>query len=102
MIALIACLCLVLACFAPWGLGNHLEFEARVFRRRRELLPSRVAGLLEDERPAWQYGHIAADIINFKAFGGHYNHCHRWTIVAEMRALAETPAQHAFALGYLA
>lgn len=86
---------------AAWGPGNHLEFEARVFRRRRELLPARVADLIESERPAWQYGHIAADIINFKAFGGHYNHCHRWTIVDEMLGLARSRPDEAFVLGYL-
>ncbi|MBK8179958.1 MAG: zinc dependent phospholipase C family protein [Planctomycetes bacterium] len=86
---------------AAWGPGNHLEFEARVFRRRKELLPPRVAALISAEREAWQYGHIAADLINFKAFGGHYNHCHRWTIVAEMREVARTPGEEAFALGYL-
>jgi len=85
-----------------WGPGNHLEFEARVWRRRKELLPPRVCTLLSEQRAAWQYGNIAADLINFKAFGGHYNHCHRWTIVEDMRALATTPAQEAFALGYLA
>src|SRR5687767_9235253 len=102
MIPLLALLATLLVTALAWGPGNHLEFEARVWRRRKELLPPRVSDLLASERAAWQYGNIAADIINFKAFGGHYNHCHRWTIVAEMRALAETPAQHAFALGYLA
>jgi hypothetical protein len=88
--------------FAGWGPGNHLEFEARVWRRRKELLTPRVAELISAERAAWQYGNIAADLINFKAFGGHYNHCHRWTIVDEMRALSDSPAEEAFALGYLA
>ncbi len=93
-----------LVCFAVagWGPGNHLEFEARVWRRRKELLPPRVCALISAERSSWQYGHIAADLINFKAFGGHYNHCHRWTIVDEMRGLARTNAEEAFALGYLA
>ncbi len=102
MIFLIAFLALVLLVGANWGPGNHLEFEARVWRRRKELLPPRVCALISDEREAWQYGNIAADLINFKAFGGHYNHCHRWTIVEEMRDLARSPAEHAFALGYLA
>jgi hypothetical protein len=92
---------LAAAGLAAWGPGNHLEFEARVFRRRRELLPARVAALIEAERPAWQYGHIAADLINFKSFGGHYNHCHRWTIVDEMLALSRSRAEEAFVLGYL-
>ncbi|MEO6710191.1 MAG: zinc dependent phospholipase C family protein [Planctomycetota bacterium] len=97
----ILALLLFVSC-AGWGPGNHLEFEARVWRRRKELLPPKVSALISAERSAWQYGNIAADLINFKAFGGHYNHCHRWTIVDEMRALSESPAQEAFCHGYLA
>ena len=84
-----------------WGPGNHLEFALRLYRSRRRRLPSAVATLLREERSAFLYGNIAADIINFKGFGGHYNHCHRWTIVEAMREHAETPAQHAFIYGYL-
>lgn len=84
-----------------WGPGNHLEFATRTLRARRKLAPE-VARLLRDEPAAFLYGNIAADIINFKGYGGHYNHCHRWTIVAEMRARATSSAEHAFALGYLA
>ncbi|HUR26689.1 MAG TPA: zinc dependent phospholipase C family protein [Planctomycetota bacterium] len=102
MTLLLALALIVLVTSAGWGPGNHLEFEARVWRRRKELLPPRVAELITAERAAWQYGNIAADLINFKAFGGHYNHCHRWTIVDEMRALSSSPAEEAFALGYLA
>ena len=96
---------LVLAALAAatraWGPGNHMEFAERVHRRRRELLPATVAKLLSEERSAYLYGNIAADIINFKGFGGHYNHCHRWTIVDDMRAHAKTAAEEAFILGYL-
>src|SRR6185503_3351564 len=89
----------VLVC--AWGPGNHLEFALRVLRARRKLPPD-VASLLRSERSAFLYGNIAADIINFKAYGGHYNPCHRWTIVREMRARARARAEEAFALGYLA
>ncbi|MEM7308489.1 MAG: zinc dependent phospholipase C family protein [Planctomycetota bacterium] len=95
LLALVAILAL------SWGPGNHLEFAERVYRRRRELLPARVAKLLGDERPAYFYGNIAADIINFKNYGGHYNHCHRWTVVEDMRENADTRAEEAFCLGYL-
>lgn len=88
-------------CSAAWGPGTHLEFEHRVFRRRRERLPADVAALIEAERRAFQYGNIAADIINLKSIGGHYNHCHRWTIIEEMRAHADTDGERAFILGYL-
>lgn len=90
-----------LATVSAWGPGSHLEFALRVLRARRKLAPG-PAALLRDERAAFLYGNIAADIINFKAYGGHYNHCHRWTIVREMRARATSRAEEAFTLGYLA
>lgn len=86
---------------AGWGPGNHIEFAQRVYRRRRELLPARTAALLSEQRHAYLYGNIAADIINIKSFGGHYNHCHRWTIVDAMRTQASTRGEEAFCLGYL-
>ena len=94
-------LCVVGLAVCGWGPGHHLEFATRVVRRRREHLPKAVADLLDDERDAYLYGNLAADIINMKAYGGHRNHCHRWTIVDEMREHAETPGQEAFILGYL-
>ena len=84
-----------------WGPGHHLEFAERVYRRRRELLPRDVAGLLHEERDAYLYGNLAADIINFKGYGGAYGHCHRWKIIDDMRALATEPREEAFILGYL-
>jgi hypothetical protein len=92
---------LLLALLAFWGPGHHLEFAERVWRRRREMLPRDVAKLISEERDAYDYGNIAADIINFKAFGGAYSHCHRWAIVGEMRELAESPREEAFIHGYL-
>jgi len=100
MIPLLLCL-LVLALVAGWGPGQHLEFAERTLRRH-EKLPRSVAGLLRRNRKAFSYGSIAADIINFKAYGGDYNHCHRWTIIDQMRELAEDEAQEAFVYGYLA
>lgn len=101
----LALLALLLLCAqlarCDWGPGNHLEFALRVLRARRKLARG-PATLLREERSAFLYGNIAADIINFKGFGGHYNHCHRWTIVHEMRARATSRAEEAFALGYLA
>jgi len=92
---------LLLSSVLRWGPGNHLEFALRVYHARRKLLPAETARLLREERSAYLYGNIAADIINFKGFGGHYNHCHRWTIVREMQTQAATDAERAFALGYL-
>ena len=92
-------LTLLLAC--RWGPGHHLEFSERVWRRRKELLPRDVALLIDEERAAFDYGNIAADIINFKAYGGAYSHCHRWEIIDEMRALAQSRRQESFVTGYL-
>ena len=50
-----------------WGPGHHLEFAERVWRRRRELLPGDRARLLDEQRDAYFYGNIAADILNMKA-----------------------------------
>ncbi len=86
---------------AGWGPGHHLEFAERVLRRRKETLPRDVATLLGEERPAYLYGNLAADLINFKNYGGAYSHCHRWAIVEEMREHAHTPRGEAFILGYL-
>ena len=98
-------LALLVACsliaLQAWGPGTHMEFAERVYRRRKELLTSGVAKLLTEERRSFLYGNIAADIVNFKAFGGHQNHCHRWTIISEMRERATTPREEAFILGYL-
>ena len=101
MLLLTALLLVLLALPLAWGPGSHLEFATRTLRARRKLEPA-AGKLLRDEPSAFLYGNIAADIINFKGFGGHYNHCHRWTIVGEMRARATSRAEHAFALGYLA
>jgi len=95
------CVLAALLSSLAWGPGSHLEFAQRVLRRRKELLTSSVADLIGEERRGYLYGNIAADIINFKAWGGHYNHCHRWTIVDEMRELADSPIEEAFCLGYL-
>jgi hypothetical protein len=101
MLTLLVPLTLLAVLVLPWGPGNHLVFAQRMYRARRKLLPAATATLLREERAAYFYGNIAADIINFKGYGGHYNHCHRWTIVAEMRRRGSTPAEEAFCLGYL-
>ncbi|MEO0650095.1 MAG: zinc dependent phospholipase C family protein [Planctomycetota bacterium] len=93
-------LALTLALTWTWGPGTHLEYAARV-HTRRDQLPADRGRLIDEQREAYDYGNLAADIINFKAYGGHYNHCHRWTIVDDMRAEATTEREEAFILGYL-
>ncbi|MBI5363602.1 MAG: zinc dependent phospholipase C family protein [Planctomycetes bacterium] len=98
---LVAALLLAALLALAWGPGHHLEFAERVYRRRRELLPRDVAELLHAERDAYLYGNLAADIINFKGYGGAYGHCHRWRIIDDMRSLAATPREESFVQGYL-
>jgi hypothetical protein len=98
---LLAAFAVALCIYGAWGPGHHLEYAERVWRRRREMLPASVARLLGDHHDPYFYGNLAADIINFKAYGGAYSHCHRWTIVEEMRELATSPRQEAFVMGYL-
>jgi hypothetical protein len=47
------------------------------------------------------YGNIAADIINFKSYGGVKNHCHNWNIQERLESLAQSDGARAFILGYL-
>lgn len=101
MILLVFSIVLGAVAVAAWGPGNHLEFAYRVYRSRRKTLTVAKSNLLRENRSAYLYGNIAADIINFKAWGGHYNHCHRWTIVEDMQSHADSPAEQAFCLGYL-
>lgn len=101
LVSLLVPALLLLVAALAWGPGSHLEFAHRAYRNRRRYLPAATARLLREERSAFLYGNIAADIINFKGFGGHYNHCHRWTIVGAMRQQASTATDDAFILGYL-
>lgn len=91
----------VLLLSMAWGPGTHLEYAERVLRRRKEVLPSRVARILGNNRSEYLYGNLAADIINFKGYGGQYNHCHRWSIIDDFREEDDSEAAEAFALGYL-
>lgn len=86
---------------SSWGPGHHLEFAFRAYRNRRKFASDETVELLRTEKNAYFYGNLAADIINFKGYGGHYNHCHRWTIIDAMREHATTPAERAFIFGYL-
>jgi hypothetical protein len=101
LLTLVVVLAVAAVLFAPWGPGTHLEYSDRIWRRRREVLPADKATLIGQERRAFAYGSLAADLINFKTFGGHYNHCHRWTIVDEMLDLSSSAQEEAFAFGYL-
>lgn len=103
---LLAILLLVVICAAgttaAWGPGTHIQLTQELlqrFRRRRSL--NEQQALVIRHEKAFLYGNIAADIINFKAYGGVKNHCHNWNIEERLEALANGDAARAFILGYL-
>ncbi len=100
-LTLLIALALILILVPAWGPGHHVEFAERLLADAERDLPADRARLLHEERSAYLYGNIAADIINFKAYGGPYSHCHRWGIISEMRALSSSGTEEAFILGYL-
>lgn len=97
----LAIVLVAILCVSCWGPGSHLYFASRVLEGADERLPRTVAKELAAETDAYLYGNLAADIIHIKGFGGHHNHCHRWTIVDEMLDAAEDSGERVFALGYL-
>lgn len=102
-IALIFLAALALAATAlslSWGPGVHIQL-ARDLLDRRDELPDESRRLLEDHPKSFQYGCIAADIINLKKYGGLDNHCHNWNIKERLESLITQDSQRSFLAGYL-
>jgi hypothetical protein len=57
--------------------------------------------LIQAHAPHFLYGNIAADIINFKKYGGLKEHCHNWNMKERLGEHADTDQEQAFLLGYL-
>ena len=103
--------CLALTAFAGawslargfgWGPGTHV----RLARRLSEHFAGRAARseaseLLLAHPGCFLYGNIAADIVNFKGYGGVKNHCHHWSIHERLEEHARDERDRAFILGYL-
>lgn len=85
-----------------WGPGIHIQLTRRVLdqiRKRREPRPEHKVIL--EHTDAFFYGNIAADIVNFKGYGGVKNHCHNWNIKERLEALARSDLERTFIYGYL-
>lgn len=101
---MLAAICvLVIVCLtAAWGPGMHIwaamQLISELQRKKRHGPSARV---ILDHVDPFLYGTIAADIINFKRFGGFQHHCHNWNMRARMAPYLTTDEQRAFALGYL-
>src|SRR5262245_37826704 len=85
-----------------WGPGIHIQLTRKVLSQiRASLHQTPEHKLVLDHPDAFFYGNIAADLINFKNYGGMKNHCHNWNIQERLSLLAETSLERAFVLGYL-
>jgi len=85
-----------------WGPGLHIQLTRRVLEMIRLLRePSPSHRLVLAHPRSFLYGNIAADIVNFKNYGGMKNHCHNWNIQERLDARARTDVERAFILGYL-
>jgi hypothetical protein len=103
LVILSAAMVLALAVIqVPWGPGTHIQLTVELLERLRRKQTCNPAQKLALKYPQpFLYGNIAADIINFKSYGGIKNHCHNWNIHERLDGLAESPAARAFTLGYL-
>ncbi|MBN1444363.1 MAG: zinc dependent phospholipase C family protein [Planctomycetes bacterium] len=103
LLAACAVTCLIWECGAPaWGPGMHIQLTRKLLtalRRRKLLRPDHEIVLRYPD--SFLYGNIAADVINFKAFGGIKNNCHNWNIQERLEEAAGSDHARAFVLGYL-
>ena len=84
-----------------WGPGTHIQLAEQLLDTMTDRLSSEQADLLRENRDCFQYGCIAADIINLKQYGGLANHCHNWSIEERLSALVAHDTERAFVRGYL-
>lgn len=101
---LVACSIALILLGSPlaWGPGTHIQLTRRLLktlRARSRLRPDQK--LVLDYPDSFLYGNIAADVINFKAFGGIKNNCHNWNIQERLERAADSDHARAFILGYL-
>jgi len=100
---IIPCLCALalLASYNPWGPGTHVQLANRILEEAPSRLPSAPTSKIIEYPRHFIYGNIAADVINFKSYGGLRNHCHNWNMEERLGAHATSDQQQAFIQGYL-
>jgi len=84
-----------------WGPFTHLLLS-RTVAGGAALLPPGVASIITAFAAEFSYGSLAADIVVGKNLASYLQHAHNWQNVFQLLRTAETPAQRAFGLGYLA
>src|SRR5438093_6145621 len=84
-----------------WGPVTHLYHGAQALRDLSNLTAA-LQQLLGEHRWEYLYGTIAADIVQVKRYTRSiYTHCHSWRVGWKMLGGARSPAERAFAHGYL-
>jgi hypothetical protein len=84
-----------------WGPVTHLYHGAQILQEITNL-PHALQQLLGEHRWEYLYGCIAADIVQVKRYTRSiYTHCHSWRVGWKVLGGARSPAEHAFAYGYL-
>lgn len=84
-----------------WGPGIHVKLAQQLLDTMPDRLAPDQIELLERHADCFQYGCIAADIINLKQYGGLANHCHNWSIKERFEELVTTETEQVFVWGYL-
>jgi hypothetical protein len=99
IVAFFVWLCLPDNAFA-WGPVTHLQLGVEALRHT-SLLGHSLRMVLEAFPYDYLYGCIGADIIFAKGLAKIHDHSHNWLVGLSVLEEAETPAQEAFAYGYL-
>lgn len=86
----------------PWGPGSHIQLTLDTLEGiRQRRVRTQEQDLVLAHTDAFLYGNVAADIVNFKNYGGMKNHCHNWNIQERLQARAQSDMERVFILGYL-
>jgi len=84
-----------------WGPIAHLAHGASVLAQLDVLTPA-LRQLLRSHPDTFLYGCVGADIIQAKRFTRDLrSHCHSWSVAWQLLRESSTPAERAFAYGYL-
>lgn len=86
---------------AGWGPGTHIRMATRFLAEMADRIDGETARLIGKYPQDFLYGNIAADIINFKSYGGVRNNCHHWNMKERIETLIDAEHEYAFLHGYL-
>jgi hypothetical protein len=104
-VPLLGLIALVVLCWPgealAWGPVTHLVHGSQVLESLSILAPA-LQEILRENRLAYLYGCVAADIVQAKKYTRSlYTHCHCWPVGWQIVEAARGEREQAFALGYL-